>query len=80
MSLKDKGLNNITSCLMCSRHNNDRLHLFFKCPSSCNIWSLWEAYPFICNLINQGHESTDTNFNILKILQVDDATLFCYIL
>lgn len=32
MSLKDKGLNNITSCVMCSRHNDDRLHLFSKIP------------------------------------------------
>lgn len=80
MRLRDKGVNCDTTFAFCNLEDEDNLRLFFRCPSSCNIWSIWEGYSSISNILSQAHDIKTMIFNILQVLGVDDAAIFCCIL
>ena len=60
--------------------DEDNLHLFFRCLGSCNIWSMCESSTTINNVISQGHDSAGIIFQLLHLLNGDDAALLCCII
>ncbi|XP_024632220.1 uncharacterized protein [Medicago truncatula] len=78
MRLRDKGVNCPTRCVLCnSDDDEDSYHLFFKCPSSSNIWTMFDAFQSMSGVINQGQDSAGNIFNMLQVLNAGDAALFC---
>lgn len=53
MRLRDKGVNCPWNCALCDSNDEDSLNLFFKCPNSCNIWSMCSFHSAIDNTITQ---------------------------
>jgi len=77
MRLRDKGVNCDTVCSLCNSKEEDTLHLFFHCPSSCSVWSIWEGYSSISTILSQYYDSKTIVFKILQVLAAEDATTFC---
>lgn len=75
--LKDKGVNCSLDCVLCESNIEDNFHLFFKCPSSCNIWSMSTMAATVTHLINQGNAFSTTIFNILQVVSESNGALFC---
>jgi hypothetical protein len=40
--LTDKVVKCPMDCTLCTVGSEDTLHLFFQCPSSLNVWSIWK--------------------------------------
>lgn len=78
--LGDRGVNCAKVCALCNMMEEDNLHLFFRCPGSCNIWSMCESSTTINNVISQGHDIADTIFQLPHMLNGDDAALLCCII
>jgi hypothetical protein len=80
MRINDKGVNCISACSLCDASDEDSLHLFFRCPSSCNVWNMWEYFSDICNILNQEQNCAGIIFRVLQTLNADGAAEFCCIL
>jgi hypothetical protein len=65
--LRDKGVNCTAICALCNMNEEDNIHLLFHCPSNKNIWSMWNAFPMVCNLFNQNHAASNIIFQMLTI-------------
>jgi hypothetical protein len=44
MRVKDKRVNCIYTSGLCDANDEDSLQLFFRCPSSCNVWNMWNFF------------------------------------
>ncbi|XP_024636306.1 uncharacterized protein [Medicago truncatula] len=80
MRLRDKWVNCDIVCSLCNSEEEDTLHLFFHCPSSCSVWSMWEGYSSIYAILSQDYDSKTIVFKILQVLAAEDAAAFCCIL
>ena len=80
MRIKEKGVNCAPNCVLCDVNEEDNLHLFFCCSSSCNVWNMWESYSKICNILSQETSSAAIIFQALQTLCAEDATEFCCIM
>jgi len=75
--IRDKGVNCSPICTLCNtEEEEDRFHLFFRCPGSSNIWSMWNAFSIISGILTQNHDINVVIFNVLQVITADDATLF----
>lgn len=79
MHIKDKGVNCISNCVLFDVNEEDILHIFCCCLSSCNIWNMWESYSKICNFLTQEPSSAGIIFRALQTLCAEDAAEFCRI-
>jgi len=77
LRLKDKGVNCEHNCVLCNLAEEDSFHLFFRCPSSCNIWSMCDFFTTANTVLNQGQDSASIIFQLLQVLNGDEAALFC---
>jgi len=80
LRLKEKGVNCDPTCALCNLTEEDSFHIFFRCPGSCNIWSMCDFFNTENNVINQGQENASVIFQLLQVLNGDEAALFCCIL
>jgi len=53
LRLRDKGVNCERVRALCNLMEEDSLHLFFRCPGSCNIWSMCESSTTINNVLHR---------------------------
>ncbi|GAU48398.1 hypothetical protein TSUD_405430 [Trifolium subterraneum] len=78
--LQDKGVNCPNLCALCNIEGEDSLHVFFKCPSSQNVWSMTSFFQVVSSVINNENEASAIVFQILRQLSKEDAALFACIL
>ncbi|GAU37566.1 hypothetical protein TSUD_153990 [Trifolium subterraneum] len=78
--LRDKGVECTQTCALCNEENEDSEHIFFKCPSSRNVWSMTGFFHVVSNAINNNNNAQDIIFHILQQLSKDDSTVFACIL
>jgi hypothetical protein len=66
--LRDKGVNCPSNCALCDSNDEDSLHLIFKYPNSCNIWSICSFHSAIDNTITQEQAAPHIVFHLLLVL------------
>jgi len=76
MRIKDKGVNCPSHCVLCNYGEEDSFHLFFRCPSGSNIWSMCDGCTRMGNVINHGQDCAGIIFNMLQVLCADEVALF----
>jgi len=80
MRLQDKGVNCTSSSSLCDSNDEDNLHLFFKCPSSCNIWSMCSFHSVVDNIIHQEQVVPHIIFQLLQVLPSEEVSLLSCVL
>jgi hypothetical protein len=74
--LRDKGVDCMQVCALCNTENEDSEHVFFKYPSSQNVWNMASCV----NATNNNYNAQRIIFQILQQLSKDDSTMFACIL
>ncbi|WJX93691.1 hypothetical protein P8452_75185 [Trifolium repens] len=74
--LRDKGVDCVQVCALCNIDNEDSEHVFFKCPSSQNVWNMAGFLQVVTNAINNSTNIQSIMFQILQQLSKDDTAVF----
>jgi len=80
MRLWDKKVNCRGTCVLCNSAEEHNFHLFFGCPSSCNIQNMSVLSQPVSTITNLEDNCSNCIFQILHRLSNGDATLFACIL
>ncbi|KAK2362141.1 hypothetical protein QL285_087230 [Trifolium repens] len=78
--LRDKGVDCQQICALCNCDEEDNMHLFLKCPSSKNVWSMTSFSQVVSNVVDNAAEAHTAIFNILQQLSKEDKAVFACIL
>lgn len=82
MMLREKGVivNCPCICVLCNNNDEDSLHIFFKRPSSCDVWRSFGLSQTVSDVVNQIQDASNIVFQILQQLKNEEAALFGYVL
>jgi hypothetical protein len=64
--LRDKGVDCPRICALCNYEEEDSMHIFLKCPSSQNVWSMVSFSHNVFNVVDNTDEAHLAIFHILQ--------------
>jgi hypothetical protein len=66
--------------VICNNDDENSLHIFFMCPSICNIWSICAFAQTVSGMVSKEKNVPSVIFQILQQLTNNEASLFAVVL